>query len=839
MPTIDRRSFLKLGALASAAAVASKGVLKAAELKEGGQDVSPASGAERRGIPSACWSCVTRDAMIGYVEGGRLVKLEGHPESIRGLGKICAKGQAGINQLYDPDRVLYPMKRVGKRGEGRWKRISWDEALEEIAARLKKLRDEGHAEKFMFHYGRMKASYSKLIKSVFLATYGTKTIGNHTAICESAKWTAQELTWGRHYDNWDFDRTNLVFNFGSNCLEAHTNHIPVAQRLVRAMAERGVRLVTFDLRLSNTAARSSEWVPVRPGTDGAVILAMCYVIMNEGLYEPDFFTFIKATEHHEATLEEKVAALRSHLVGFTPRMAEEVSGVSAKKIAALAREFATTKPAVLISYRGAVANYNGIDTERACQMLAAITGNIDNPGGRCRGVAAHWKYPKGPKDKPKAKKLDILDGFEGQAAYPTHHMSHQVFKVIKEGSRGRPDVYMWFCYSPVYANGEVQENIEVLKDENLLPFTVCVNAYYDEAAALADIILPSPSYLEWWGWEDHVSPTQIPEYFIRQPLVKPLGEARDFGDVVCDLSERMGMPLGFKSHEEFVKLSCEMTPGVKQAGGFEAMKKHGVWHDPEARPAYYTYRQQVDPVALTHEGVIYDEESGVYWNWRKSKAHSEEEARQEGYTRTKSAYKGYVGQRIGDKIYKGFSPDRVNKSGYFELYSVLLKEKGLSPLPVYRPIPELQELKPGEFQLTTYKVNVHIHSRSANCKWLSEIYHHNPAWINPKSAAELGIKTGDRIRIESAVGRIETEASLTEAIVPGVVAVSHHCGHWEYGRYASGKTAPAPAGGDDRDTRLKWWKKNGVHPNWVIANSPDPVGGQQRWNDTRVRVTRL
>jgi anaerobic selenocysteine-containing dehydrogenase len=202
MKALTRRNLMKLGA-ASGAILATGGIFKtkalagSIKLAEGGKDFSPETGKERQMIPSACWSCVTRDAMVGFVEDGRLVKLEGHPDSIRGKGKICAKGAAGINQLYDPDRVLYPMKRAGKRGEGKWKRISWDEALTDLAARLKKLRDEGHPEKFMFHYGRMKASSSKIVKSVFLANYGTKTIGNHTSICEGGKWTAQELTWGK------------------------------------------------------------------------------------------------------------------------------------------------------------------------------------------------------------------------------------------------------------------------------------------------------------------------------------------------------------------------------------------------------------------------------------------------------------------------------------------------------------------------------------------------------------------------------------------------------------------------------------------------------------------
>ena len=837
----SRRDILKLGAAAATIGLGAGAALTVAkELPlKGGKDFSPRTGKERASIPSACWQCVTRCSMIGYVEDGRLVKIGGQPKSIRTQGRLCAKGQAGVNQVYDPDRILHPLKRVGKRGEGKWKRISWDEALDDLAARLKKLRDEGHPEKFMFHYGRMKGSSSKLIKSVFLDTYGTGTIGNHTSICEGGKWTAQELTWGTHFDNWDFDNAKFILNFGSNCLEAHTNHTPLAYRLVDALVDRGVRLVTFDVRLSNTAAKSAEWVPLTPGTDLAVALAMCNVIMQEGLYRGEgeaFLEFCKATADARAGLDEKVAALKAHLAEYTPEWAAIVSGVGAEKIRSLAIEFATAKPACVISYRGAVSHYNGNDTERAIQMLAAITGNIDNPGGRCKAVSAKWKYPKGPKDKPKSKKLKILDGFPGQAALPTHHMSHHVFKMIKDGRAGRPEIYMWYCYAPVYANGDVQENIDVMKDESLIPYSVCVSPFYDESAALADLILPDATYLERWDWEDHVSPNQIPEYYLRQPVVKPLGEVRDFGDVCCDLAERMGFPLGFASKEEFVRQSCAMTPGVKEAGGFDYMRTHGVWHDPRAKPLYHSYKKPVKPEALARDGVVFDAATGVYWNWRKAKAKSAEAAGNKGYAHTKNAYKGYVGQRIGDAVYAGFKPDKVNKSGYFELYSTIMEEKGLPPLPTYTAIAEHKALKRDELVLTTYKVNVQSHSRTQNCKWLSEIFHENPAWINPANARALGIRDGDRITVRSASGAMETEARVTPAVMPGVIAISHHCGHWEYGRYASDSKAPG-GGDDDPGLQQKWWRGNGAHPNWIIPNAPDPVNGEQRWMDTVVTVS--
>ena len=140
---VSRRNFLRLGAIAATASVAGVPALQAAKSPNisGGIDFSPKTGAKRTPIPTACWQCVTRCPAIGYVEDGRLVKMEPQPKSIRTEGTMCPKGQAGVNQIYDPDRILHPMKRVGKRGEGKWKRISWDEALGELAARTGPDRD--------------------------------------------------------------------------------------------------------------------------------------------------------------------------------------------------------------------------------------------------------------------------------------------------------------------------------------------------------------------------------------------------------------------------------------------------------------------------------------------------------------------------------------------------------------------------------------------------------------------------------------------------------------------------------------------------------------------------
>jgi len=815
---ITRRDLFLAGTAGAAVLAGAKkagaAALAGEPLVEAGRDVSPSTGKDRQAIPSACWQCVTRDAIIGYVEDGRLVKIEGNPKLPRTNGKLCSRGQGGIGQSYDPDRILYPMKHVGtERGDGKWKRISWEEALEELTARLKKLRDDGTPEKFMFHYGRMKASASKIIKSYFLPAYGTKTIGNHTSICEGGKWTAQELTWGKHYDVNDVTNTNFILNFGCNALATHTNHIPLAQRISEATAGRDVGMVTFDVRLSETAAKSREWIPIKPGTDLAVVLAMCNVLVSQDKVDTDFIN---------TWTNVRVPALKKHLAGYTAEWAARVSGVPADKITALANEYFDNRPSTVLSYRGAVAHYNGVQCERAVMMLESIAGNIDVKGGRCKAVGAKWKSSF-PTPSGSAGKVKVIDG-DGSVAYPSHHISHQVLEQIKDGSHGSIDTYMMYCYNPAYVNGDCQQNIDILKDKSLIPYLVAVDVSYSESTALADLILPDAPYTERWDWEDHASMDQIPEFYIRQPLIEPLGECRDFKDVCCDLAKRLGFDLGFTSAEEFVKDACENTPGVKEAGGFEYMKQHGAWVDPDATPKYKSYAKELSKADL--EGAIADKATGVYWTGEEG----------QDYTTTKDAYKKYVGQVAYDgKVYVGFKPDKLNKSGLLEIYSKLLKAKGLPGMPSWMAIPEHQDLGENELVLTTYKAPTQTHSRTQNCKYLTELFHRNVALINPASAGKLGVEDEDEIKIKSDLGEITIEAKVTEGIVPGVVAVSMHCGHWAYGRYASGEKAPL-ASDDDPDLDLIWWRDHGAHPNWLIPNAADPIGGQLRFMDTVVTV---
>ena len=819
MPKVTRRTFLKVSASAGAAAATAPRLLNAMENELGGKDFAPVSGAERKAIPINCHVCNIQAGAIAYVENDRVVKLEGNPEHVSTRGRLCAKGNSGMWYSYDPDRILYPLKRVGARGEGKWKRITWDEALTELAAKLDAaLKEDPNT--IMLKYGRNRTGGTI---DRFMKTLGSATVLNHTSVCESSKKVGMEPTWGPDIETPDFANAKYVLNFGSNVLEAAYFHNPLSQRVTEGRVDNHMKIVTFDVRLSNTAGFSDEWIPVHPATDGAVALAMGHVILRDDLQDSEFI---------ETWTNVMVKELKENYKPYTPEWAEKISGVPAATIERIAREFATTKPATLFTYRGPAKHLYGSYNERSCMMLPIMTGNVEKQGGYCLPRGMGWPQPQPEPPKP-AHGSYLAD----HPDYPlaAHKVSHLVPFWIADGKQ-KINVYFTYQDNPVYSNpGSVAVWGRMFKDEKLIPYYVSMSSHMGEETALADLILPDCPYLE--RWEPESMPNSLwPWLGIRQPVHKSLGESREnrvlMRDIIWKLDPdgKRGMKQfwNFKDGEDYMRHHFDNVPGLKEAGGLDFLKKHGVW------PIYGKLDPKTGKVA-DKTGREIKAEYGLY---KKELSDADMAGAAVGKDGTITKNGKSIGIKRNGKNYVGFPTGNRVINVRVDQWA----EYGFNPMPTFKRVPWHETMKDDELVMVTFKLNVHKQSRTAAVKWLAEIAHSNPMWINQTTADKIGVKTGDLVRVESKVGYLVTKAYVTEGIHPRTVAIPTGFGHWEYGRLATlklkDKKGEASHGQDDPDLNNVWWDDKGVHPNQIIPAVVDPIGGSQGWYDTVVKVTK-
>jgi anaerobic selenocysteine-containing dehydrogenase len=731
--------------------------------------------------------------MIAKVENNRILKLEGNPRDPNSRGKLCAKGQAAINMVEDPDRLLYPMRRKGQRGSGKWERISWDEAIDATAKRLRRLRQEGRPEALMLQYGRDRTNG---FLDRFTDAFGTPNKLGHRGLCSLNKRMAIRAAIGdTDWDTADFANSRYILNFGSNLYEAHQGHVGMLQRVAEAK-RRGARMVTFDVRLSNTAAQSDEWIPVFPGTDGLVALAIGHVILREGWQDTDFV---------ESWTNASLGELQRHYKLYTPEYAERFSGVPAAVIERIAKDFSDAKPHVAtVSNRGAHAHENGFHNEWAIICLNALVGSIGAEGG--------WGYIPGdvnrlakqpgpipPKPHVRTELSHPSDFLLANRLYP-RAVSSFIYHYLGEGRAKIDTLISYYVNAPMsWPEGPTRVR-ETLLDETIVPFHVAVDAFYSETVETADYVLPDATFLEKWDLDARNSYDLRPYVGLRQPVVSPPGECRDIRDILIAIAkatdDEMARYFSFKDAEDFVRQWADSVPG-----GLEQLKRTGIWMDPDQPKQYRPYladagydrndpRLRIDERDIVTLQDAPDKPIGRLWN---------------------------------GKIVKGFgTPDRR-----FQLRLDMLKELPHHQViyPTFYPIAAHDELGSDQYILTTFKWHVHTQSRTANQKWLTEIVGDNPCWIHPDTAHREGLKEGDWFYICSQSCReaagpertLKVKAHLTEAIHPRVLAVSASFGHWQYGRTAKGR---------------------GVNPNCLIPGWADPVGGGQAWNDTVVTIRR-
>ena len=509
-------------------------------------------------VKSFCYTCPWQCPTEVFVRDGKIVYQKGNPESPNNIGSRCAKGMASWYVSRDPDRLKYPLlRRNAKNKDPDFKRISWDEAFEYVADKLKYIAGKWGPEAVVFtcHHDPNTVFYRHLLGDL----YGTPNNYTHTSGCEQDRRSACLTLFGHVFPMHDFANSRYVMLWGMNMLGANQG-LWESRALMDAKA-RGCRLVVIDPSFTETAQKANEWVPIRPGTDGAMALAMCRVIIDERLHDEAFVsTYCEGFQGFAEHLRAK---------GYDPAWAAEITGIAAERIARLAREFARSKPAMSAIFKGSGYYTNGADAGRACFLLNALTGQVDKPGNLhlkdWAPIGAPVVIPEEAKHKPGKPPLHIAMGFPLAPDLPNSRLPDAVLKGDPYPVKGL------FVQStnPVMSDPNRDRVIEMMRN---LELGVALELYLSETALECDIVLPETSFHEhaeirqgmWLG----------PEIILCQPAVDPVGEAKAPYEIAQGIARKMGWGqyFGYERWEDWGRQMLEGAPI-----GIEELKRKGFW----------------------------------------------------------------------------------------------------------------------------------------------------------------------------------------------------------------------------------------------------------------------
>lgn len=491
---------------------------------------------QKRVVRSACRMCHGVCQVFVHLDGDRVVKITGDPDSPTSRGYLCPKGKASPELLYHPDRLTYPLRRVGERGENKWKRVSWDEALDEMAEKLGSIRRESGSEYFamMQGTGRPYTGFT----SRFANAFGTPNFTGVAHLCYFPRWLASLFTLGQLpiCDVYGFggEFPKCVVIWGCN-----VTHIGATDGMCGGMVERALKkaekVIVVDPRRIKPAEKADHWLQLRPGTDGALALAMINIIIAEELVDREFI------DNYSVGYD----ALVEHIRKFTPEWAAPITRLDAEEIRAAARTYATNAPACIQWGNAVDMSASNFQTARAMLILRGITGNIDRPGGDVLWVPPAkvkqrtlFMNPEvvGPQFLPPEKRARAI-AFGKFPLCPTIHPP-SFWRSIVEGDPYRIRA-MWIVGSnPLTA---MSHSLEIEKALKLLEFVVVSDMFLTPTAQFADLVLPSVTWLE----QDDVVNVHKIWCVIARKKVAQIGESLDDREVIIRLARKLGMENAF------------------------------------------------------------------------------------------------------------------------------------------------------------------------------------------------------------------------------------------------------------------------------------------------------
>jgi anaerobic selenocysteine-containing dehydrogenase len=829
-------------------------------------------------IPTICFNCEAACGLLAYVDKEKLTirKFEGNPAHPGSRGRNCAKGPATINQVNDPERILYPLKRSGKRGEGKWERVSWDEVLDDIAGRVRSALLENRRTEIMYHVGR--PGHELIYHQRILHAWGIDGHNSHTNVCSASARAGYAFWHGIDRPSPDHANARFILLLSSHLESGHYFN-PHAQRIIDGKA-RGAKLCVIDTRLSNTASMADYWLSPWPGSEPALLLAMCGVILEEELYNREFLRLwvnweeYLREEHADKpqSFETFVEIIKEIYGRYTPEFAEKESGVSARLVIEIAREIARAGPALATHvWRNAAAgNLGGWQVARALEFLVVLVGAVATPGGTAPN--AFNKFVPVPPLMPPPPKVwnEMLLPREYPLAF--FEMSFLLPHFLKEG-RGKLAMYFTRAHNPVWTNPDGMSWIEALTDESKIERHACLTPIWSETAWFADFVLPMGHASE---RHDLMSQETHAARWIgfRQPVLRVALEkqGRRF-NFTYEAHREVGLGEVWEEDEFWIELSWRIDPdgslGIRQyfESPFQPGKKLTVeeyyrWIFENSVPGLpeAAAREGLSPLDYMRKYGAFLIEDNVYRTHESVlKAGDLQSAEVDPVTKAITKGGATVGVEIDGKPCVGFpTPSRK-----LEFYSKTLSDwkwpehaiPGYIKSHVHRE--EIDPSKGEMLLLPTFRLPTLIHTRSGNAKWLYEISHKNPIWLHTKDAERLGVQTGDLLKVHSEIGYFVDKVWVTEGIRPGVIACSHHLGRWRLQEEMGGERwstalvdlkqiAPGkwmmrqihgirPFKSADPDSERVWWEDGGVHQNLIFPVQPDFISGQHCWHQ-KVRV---
>ncbi len=790
MEKITRRDFIKIGATATAAGAAVAAASRTRTLLERGgsstlkqSGVTAASSLDEDWVKTTCALCPSGCGLDVRVVNGKAVKVEGNPLHPLNQGVCCLKGQAAPEILYSPERIQHPRLQTGERGGGDWQEISWDEALKLVTDKLAELRAAGQAHTVAFLYGETRGQMRALINR-FMTAYGSPNAISQGSLNEQAARLAMFLTQGINgIPVYDLNSASYVLAFGGNMLESSRHVIGYLGSLAfmrRGRPQRG-KLVAVHPRMSLTGIKADEWVPIRPGTYGAVALGMANVIINSDLYDEDFvrdFTYGFEDFEDEAG-NQHMGFKRLVLERYPLDRVESITGVPAADIARLAGEFATNRPAIAVmpTEPGGLASGNGLYTAMAIHALNALVGSIDVPGGvQVQRFPDLADWPDFALDAVSEAGLaqERVDG-AGTDAMPLAISAYQdVAERILTDEPYPVNALFLYNANPVYDAPNSSRFAEALKK---VPFVVSFASTLDESAAHADLILPASTFMEIWG-DDYVEGTGYAGISLRRPVVEPVHDTHNPGDVMLSLAAAVGGPLAnalpWGNYRELVEYRLS---GIDV--DWSTFEENGVWSE----MVYFN----AAPGSPAWGNVV-----------GRDRLNAPQDGRFDFFSRELFAA---LSSPQDLECLPHFDLPTTSEFGDSETYPYLLVTQVLitQPRGWEGIIPSLQE----------------AYGLQTNAKWSSWVE------INPRAAESLDVKDGDLVWVESPVGRVQVPVRLYEGIWPSAVYIPPGQGHRTLVKWGRGSEANVVVG---------------ANPVQLLIAGTEPPGGLAASSPTRVRI---